>query len=76
MHDGSMETLEEVIDHYAAGGRPIRAGPDAGDGRTSPLKSAFVGGFELTAQEKDDLIAFLHALTDDALVSDPAFAAP
>lgn len=27
MHDGSIATLDEVIDHYAAGGRTIAAGP-------------------------------------------------
>src|SRR5690606_29139124 len=30
MHDGSIETLEEVLEHYAAGGRTIEDGEFAG----------------------------------------------
>jgi hypothetical protein len=30
MHDGSVATLEDAIDHYAAGGRTIAAGEYAG----------------------------------------------
>jgi cytochrome c peroxidase len=50
MHDGSIETLEEVIDHYAAGGRTITDGPFAGDGSETPdyLKSGFIRGFTPT----------------------------
>jgi cytochrome c peroxidase len=33
MHDGSIATLEEVLDHYSRGGRLIAAGPLAGDGQ-------------------------------------------
>ena len=32
MHDGSIATLEQVVDHYAAGGRTIETGPYAGVG--------------------------------------------
>jgi len=45
MHDGSVATLEEALDHYAAGGPPIASGPDAGDGSKSPLKSEIINGF-------------------------------
>ncbi len=76
MHDGSIATLSEVIDHYAAGGRTITSGPNAGDGSKNPHKSPFVKGFTLTAQEKADLIAFLESLTDEALLTDPRFANP
>lgn len=68
MHDGSVATLEEVIDLYAAGGR--------GDGARHPGKSPLVHGFELTADERADLVAFLAALTDDALLADPTLADP
>jgi cytochrome c peroxidase len=64
MHDGSVETLSDVIDLYAAGGRNITTGVNAGDGRLNPLKSQFVKGFTLTIQEKKDLLAFLATLTD------------
>ncbi|MEM9007741.1 MAG: MbnH family di-heme enzyme [Cyanobacteria bacterium P01_F01_bin.86] len=51
MHDGSVETLEEAIQHYAAGGRTIEAGPYAGVGSQNPLKSSFIKGFSLTDSE-------------------------
>ena len=76
MHDGSIATLEEVLDHYARGGRLIESGPNAGDGRNNPNKSALLNGFEMTEQEKQDLIAFLRALTDDELLNDPAYSDP
>ncbi|HEX2573352.1 MAG TPA: MbnH family di-heme enzyme [Polyangia bacterium] len=73
MHDGSIATLEEVIDHYAAGGRTIHGGPYAGDGSKNPNKSSFVQGFQLTAEERQDLLAFLRSLTDQTFVNDPKF---
>jgi cytochrome c peroxidase len=76
MHDGSIETLSEVLDHYAAGGRTIPAGPYAGVGRDNPMKSRSVKGFELTPAEKEDLLAFLATLTDEAFLSNPRFQDP
>ncbi len=76
MHDGSVATLEEVIDHYAAGGRTIAGGPNKGVGSANLYKSAFVKGFALTAQEKLDLIAFLRSLTDEKFLRDPRFGNP
>jgi cytochrome c peroxidase len=76
MHDGSIATLEDVIDHYARGGRLITSGPHAGDGKLSPMKNGFVNGFSITADEKADLLAFLRSLTDSSFVTDPRFANP
>lgn len=76
MHDGSIGTLGEVIDHYAAGGRTITAGPNAGDGSSNPFKDPRVAGFSLSGGERVDLIAFLQSLTDERFVSDPRFADP
>jgi cytochrome c peroxidase len=76
MHDGSVATLDEALDHYAAGGRTILAGPDAGDGSKSPLKSELINGFTLSAGEKSEVIAFLKSLTDEALLKDPRLADP
>lgn len=76
MHDGSVATLEEVIEIYAAGGREIVSGPFIGDGRRHPFKSPFVDGFEISPQEKLDLIAFLNSLTDEAFISNPSFSDP
>ncbi len=76
MHDGSIASLDEVLDHYSRGGRKIESGLDAGDGRQSPYKSGFVRGFEISAEERRDLISFLEALTDRSVTSDPRWSAP
>lgn len=76
MHDGSIATLEEVLDFYAAGGRNITSGPHAGDGRLNPYKSDLIARINLSAQDKQDIIAFLKTLTDDTLLSNPRFSNP
>jgi cytochrome c peroxidase len=76
MHDGSIATLREVVEHYAAGGRLITAGPNAGDGRLSPLKSGLVRGFEASDAEIDAVVAFLESLTDERFVTNPALSNP
>lgn len=76
MHDGSIADLPAVIDHYARGGRRIDAGPYAGDGSRNPYKSEFLRGFELTAEEHSDLLAFLESLTDSKVLTDEALADP
>ena len=76
MHDGSIATLSEVIDFYAAGGRNIESGETKGDGRNNPLKSRFVKGFEITEEEKRDLINFLNTLTDEKFLTNPAHSNP
>jgi cytochrome c peroxidase len=76
MHDGSIATLEEVVAHYASGGRTIHTGPLAGVGSQNPRKSQFVVGFEITAQEQADLLEFLHSLTDLTFVTNPALSNP
>jgi cytochrome c peroxidase len=76
MHDGSLATLEEVLDFYAAAGREIIAGPCAGDGRKHPGKSAFVRGFVLTAEEKQDVINFLRSLSDEKFLTNERYGPP
>jgi cytochrome c peroxidase len=66
MHDGSVATLADAIDNYAAGGRAL----------TNPHKDARLRGFPITAQNKKDLLAFLEALTDAEVLHDPRFANP
>jgi cytochrome c peroxidase len=68
MHDGSLPTLGDVLDLYSMGGRNLVEGPHAGDGRASPLKDTLVRGFDLSREERKELIAFLEALTDDAFI--------
>ena len=65
MHDGSIATLSDVIDHYAAGGRA-----------PSPRTSEFMPGFILSDAEKADLLAFLEGLTDKDVLTDPRFSKP
>jgi hypothetical protein len=72
MHDGSLATLEDVIRHYAAGGREITEGPNQGDGRRNPFKSPLVAGFTMTDQEVDDLAHFLRSLTDRDFTTAPS----
>ena len=76
MHDGSVMTLEEVLDHYAAGGRTIPAGPYAGRGHDNPYRDARLTGFTLTPQNVQDLLAFLRSLTDSELTHDARFSNP
>jgi cytochrome c peroxidase len=65
MHDGSLTTLEQVVDHYAAGGRMQHAN-----------KSRILRPLNLTPQDKRDLIEFLKSLTDDALLHDRRWSDP
>lgn len=76
MHDGSIATLDAVIDHYARGGRLIADGSNAGDGRLSPFKSEFVDGFDLSKSERADLIEFLASLTDNSVLTNERWTDP
>jgi cytochrome c peroxidase len=71
MHDGSIATLEEVLDHYAAGGRAALV-----NGVPSPLRSGLVQGFRMTLEERADVVAFLESLTDETFLADPRFSDP
>lgn len=62
MHDGSIDTLEAVLDHYIAGGWPADA---AQDSRIRPLAVDRAG--------RDAIVAFLRTLTAQHL---PAGSAP
>ena len=70
MHDGSIATLDEVVRHYAAGGRNRGALDGHEPGPRSPLQSPKLRGFELSDTESADLVAFLESLSDQ----DPAYA--
>ncbi|MGH9465190.1 MAG: MbnH family di-heme enzyme, partial [Thermoanaerobaculia bacterium] len=67
MHDGRLATLGEVVDHYAAGGRPRPPHPD---------RSPLVTGFPLAPGERDALVAFLESLTDSGFLAAPRFGPP
>ena len=48
----------------------------SGDGRDNPNKSNFLNGFEITDQEREDVVAFLRALTDEEFLTNPAHSDP
>lgn len=55
MHDGSLTTLWDVMDHYNKGGEP------------NPFLDGGMQRLGLTEREIDDLVAFMFALTSDEL---------
>lgn len=57
MHDGSIATLREVVEHYNNGGVT-----NPGD-RVNAFLSGGIRPLNLTEQEIDDLVAFMEALT-------------
>jgi cytochrome c peroxidase len=66
MHDGSLSTLGDVVSFYDEGGTP------------NEVLDPLIRPLGLSADERDDLVSFLEALTGshvNELVSD-AFAAP
>lgn len=67
MHDGRFATLEECVDHYNVNFKNAKYL----DGTLAERKKGL-----LNAQEKADLIAFLHTLTDNAFLQNPKFAKP
>ena len=76
MHDGSMASLDAVLAFYAAGGRNIDSGPNAGDGRLNPNKSALVARINLSTQDQADIVAFLKTLTDHEFLNNPKLSDP
>ncbi|MCH9696500.1 MAG: c-type cytochrome [Gammaproteobacteria bacterium] len=55
MHDGSMQTLEQVVDYYDKGGYP------------NPFLDPAIFPLRLTEQEKTDLVSFLKSLNGTML---------
>lgn len=76
MHDGSVASLAGVIEIFNEGGRNVRWGPLAGDGRKNPEKDSRVRPLGLSEEEKSDLIAFLLSLTDENFLNDSRFSDP
>jgi cytochrome c peroxidase len=76
MHDGSIASLEDVVEFYSAGGRQINTGLYVGDGRSNPYKSDDIKPLNLSAQQKADLVEFLKTLTDNEFLTNPNLADP
>jgi cytochrome c peroxidase len=56
MHDGSIQSLEEVVEQYAKGGKHPKN------------QSKNIQAFRLTPKEKHFLLLFLKTLTDTNLI--------
>jgi len=76
IHDGTVASLGDMLDSYARGGRLVESGQYAGDGAQNPYKDPRIAGFDMSAQDREDLLAFLDALTDERALYDPRFADP
>ena len=76
MHDGSIPSLDGVLDHYASRRQSDSIRPAPGNGHDNPNKDPLIGGFTLSAQDRIDLIAFLDSLTDQAVLHDARFSNP
>ena len=61
MHDGSLNTLQEVLSHYNQGGHPHQN------------KNPLIRPLNLSQQEIDDIISFLNSLTDWDFANNPDF---
>jgi cytochrome c peroxidase len=64
MHDGSMQTLEEVVAYFNAGGVG------------HPNQHPDIKPLGLSEQERSDLVAFLKTLTDPSFVSNGELSDP
>lgn len=66
MHDGSLQTLNQCLDHYT--------NPITDTINLDPLLKT--NGIAMTPTEKQDIIAFLNTLTDYKFLADKRFADP
>ena len=70
MHDGRFETLEEVIDFYSEG---IQSSPNSS---FEWLMGSEFTGFDFSDSDKENLLAFLHTMTNETFINDPKFSNP
>ena len=61
MHDGSISTIEEVVEHYNSGGKKHQN------------QNEFIEPLNLSESEKECLVAFLKSLTDQSFLENPLF---
>lgn len=64
MHNGSLTTIDEVIDHYASGGK------------SSPNKDVLLDDITMNEDDKAALKAFLMTLNDEQFLKNEAFSNP
>lgn len=68
MHDGRFKTLEEVIEHYNLVKNSTTL--------DASFQQQLPNGLQLSAADKQALVAFLKTLTDQKLISNPEFSNP
>ncbi len=64
MHDGSLETIDDVLDHYNSGGHP------------SPNKDPLIRPLKLSKIQLAALKAFMNTLTDTSYLTNPLITNP
>ncbi len=64
MHNGELESLEEVIEHYNSGGSQFIN------------KDTIIKPLKLSEQQQEDLVNFLKALTDEEFLDNPKYKNP
>ena len=69
MHDRSLETLRDVIDHYSEG---IQAHPNL-DPRLRQGRNGLPQRLNLSVADKDAFESFLRTLTDQSVSMDERF---
>ncbi len=78
MHDGRFSTLEQVLDHYNEGIKVSDTlDPLILEADNQPLEAVPTRvSLNLSEQEQEAIIAFLHTLTDESFVTDQRFSNP
>ncbi len=74
MHDGRFQSLEEVVEFYNSGVQESEFVDDLlriNEDPTQPIEQ-----LKLTEEEKQGLVDFMHALTDNQFLNDPKFSDP
>ncbi|MFT5183192.1 MAG: cytochrome c peroxidase [Flavobacteriales bacterium] len=69
MHDGRFATLQEVVEHYNSGVQASATVDELMQYNLDP-------GLGLTQENIDDLVAFMHTLTDQTFLSNPEYDNP
>ena len=78
MHDGRLETLEDVIDFYSEDmiqNPDLFPSPYYGPVVDAPFNASGFG-LDISDPEKEALLAFLLTLTDKSFIEDPKFSNP
>ena len=76
MHDGRFQTLMEVVNHYST---DVQDHPNLNfrlKDTDDPSPNSNVLRLNLTQEEKEALVAFLHTLTDETIATKEEYSDP